>query len=327
MAQRIFRVLLLIGALVLAFFFVKREYLSRWGATEVEAIRELPGDHLIVADTSETHAVTINAKASDVWPWVAQLGQDRGGFYGWTILEDLVGAQMPRVDRVHPEWQAWEPGASLWMYPKEKGVPGSGAPMRLHRPGEALVFATSGLTPASGADNGTWAFIVEPIDEHRSRLIVRSRAVSEPVLEAVARALVFDPLHFAMERRMMLGIKMMAEGGEPTPTSDVLEVVSFALTGAAFFVSIGLALRKRTARRGLAGMALSGLAFQGLGFVQPGATISVLTAVTVLVALVTPTEWPLPWYAPTRVERIRDLAAADKKTEAPELFRGPSKIE
>jgi hypothetical protein len=241
-------------ALLCVFFFVSHEYLSRWGATDVEAVREFPGDNIGASRGKETRAITIHAPAREVWPWVAQLGRGRGGFYSWTVLEDQMSASMPTIDRV-----------------------------RLHRPGEALVFATAG---ANGEDNGTWAFIIEPIDEHSARLIVRDRTFGESsMVEGAVRALVFDPIHFAMERKTMDAIKRRAEGGGATPSRDRAEVVGWTLTGAAFAVAAILSLLRRTAAPGLTMLFLTGLALQALTFLQPGAVLSVAIGTVMLVAL------------------------------------------
>jgi hypothetical protein len=55
----------------------------------------LPGDELVAgAKLKATHAITINAPAADIWPWLVQMGQNRGGFYSYTWLENLVGCHI-----------------------------------------------------------------------------------------------------------------------------------------------------------------------------------------------------------------------------------------
>ena len=48
---------------------------------------------------------TIRAPADSVWPWVAQIGQDRAGFYSHSILENLFGAEIKNSDSLVPAWQ------------------------------------------------------------------------------------------------------------------------------------------------------------------------------------------------------------------------------
>jgi hypothetical protein len=79
----------------------------------------LPGDELIPhADLTATRAVTVRAPADGVWPWVAQLGQGRGGFYSYDFLENLVGCDIHSADRIVPEWQAVDVGDAVNVYPE-----------------------------------------------------------------------------------------------------------------------------------------------------------------------------------------------------------------
>jgi len=135
-----------------------------------------------------------------VWPWIVQLGQGRGGFYSYTVLENLVGCHMENAGRVHPEWQDLKVGDPVYLHPKAP-------PLRVTRldPGRALVLGTS------------WAFVLEPIDERTTRLPVRGRGRFElpdlgRPLNFLYWRLVFEPAHFLMERRMLQGIKERAEG-------------------------------------------------------------------------------------------------------------------
>src|SRR5438477_13013046 len=80
-----------------------RPRLLRWGATDDELRDEYPGAEIIPGATrSATMAVTIDAPPSRVWPWLVQMGVDRGGWYSWDRLDNF-GRQS--TDRIHPEWQ------------------------------------------------------------------------------------------------------------------------------------------------------------------------------------------------------------------------------
>ncbi|HKX67715.1 MAG TPA: SRPBCC family protein, partial [Intrasporangium sp.] len=69
-----------------------RYSLLHWGATHAELQEVLPGDELISdARRVATRAITIDAPPDAVWPWVAQLGQGRGGLYSHDWLENLAG--------------------------------------------------------------------------------------------------------------------------------------------------------------------------------------------------------------------------------------------
>lgn len=78
----------------------------RWGASDDEATRRLPGDERVPAPlVTQTLAVTINARAADIWPWLAQIGQERGGLYSYELLENLARCQIHNADRIVPEWE------------------------------------------------------------------------------------------------------------------------------------------------------------------------------------------------------------------------------
>lgn len=108
----------LVGAAATAAL-LARPRLLRWGATGQECGEALPGDELIEhADLTATRAITIHAPADDVWPWSAQLGQGRGGFYSYDFLENLVGCDIHSADRIVPEWQDVAVGDAIRLAPQ-----------------------------------------------------------------------------------------------------------------------------------------------------------------------------------------------------------------
>jgi hypothetical protein len=183
-----------------AYALVIRPWHLRWGATGEEAQKPLPGDEFAPEPKLKaTHAITIEAPAAEVWPWLLQIGQHRGGFYSYAWIENLLGCRLRNADRIVPEWQSLKVGDPVWLHPKAPPL----AVTRLD-PGRAIVLSSS------------WAFVLEPIDEHRTRLIVRGQGDYEPdmgdrVLNFFCWRVVYEPLHFVMERKMLLGIKERAE--------------------------------------------------------------------------------------------------------------------
>jgi hypothetical protein len=108
-----------LGAVTVVAAAVLRARQRRWGATDDEVNRTLPGDDLIShADLTATRAITIHATAAQVWPWIAQLGQGRGGFYSYDFLENLVGCDIHSADRIVPEWQRIDIGAQVKLAPQ-----------------------------------------------------------------------------------------------------------------------------------------------------------------------------------------------------------------
>jgi hypothetical protein len=245
-----------------------RPWALRWGASDEEAHARLPGDELIDAATQSTRAITIDAPAERVWPWLLQLGQDRGGFYSYTLLENLVGTDMKNLDVLRPELQAWQVGDKLWMYPPDKlGGQGYAVLARLD-PARALVFSTRRI--GSERFDGSWAFVLRPIDAQATRLLIRGRSTPpRSKLQRGFELLAFEPIHFMMEHKMMENLKAHAEGREPSAVTDALELVMYA---SCFFLFCAAAIRLvrwPVARRWLLVIVSAGLGFQLLTFVQP----------------------------------------------------------
>lgn len=192
-----------------------RPWFLRWGATDGEVEKNLPGDELCPdAESVATRAVTVHAPAEAVWPWINQIGQDRGGFYSYSWLENLAGARIHNASSILPGLQTRAVGETVWMATPEH-YRGQGC-MRVAKvePGRSLVLVSPAdyeALPRTGlAREGVWAFVLEPVDEHTTRLLVRSRS---GLTASPGRILLFDPIHFIMERKMMLGIRERAEAG------------------------------------------------------------------------------------------------------------------
>ncbi len=193
-----------------------RPALLDWGATDAERRMRLPGDEIVEDIMSHhTRAVTIDAPVAVVWPWLVQIGDHRAGFYSYDWIERYVFLGTVHyvegrhsATRIHPELQKLEIGDRI-----NTGSFGSvqiGSPVTVLEPNHALVI-------------GTWAFTLLALDETRTRLLVRERDAGwlrllAPRRSGLLRALgaiidytVGEPLHFAMVRKMMLGIKQRAE--------------------------------------------------------------------------------------------------------------------
>ena len=194
-------------AVVLAF----RPWNVRWGTTAEERATALPGDEFVpVAHYRIDHAITIDAPPEVVWPWLIQIGQDRGGFYSYTTLENAVGAKITNASQIVPEWQRRHVGELVPTVPEKYlgGIFGTRLGCKVLKvvPGQALVL------------EGWGAFVVVPTNDNKTRLLIRTRGEGAPslagVLEAPFRLLVYEPAHFIMERGMLRGIKQRAESSQ-----------------------------------------------------------------------------------------------------------------
>jgi hypothetical protein len=192
-ARRGLRALTALGAAApLAYALAIRPRLLRWGATGEEVRKPLPGDELVFDPASvATRAVTVNAPVEAVWPWLAQIGQDRGGFYSYEWLENLAGCRLRNAERIHPEWQDRAVGETVLLHPAR------GLKLARFEPNRILAL------------EGWGSFVLEPVDEQTTRLIARSPTPRG--WAALAGLLFWEVPHFVMERKMLLGIKERAE--------------------------------------------------------------------------------------------------------------------
>jgi hypothetical protein len=189
-----------------------RPWYRKWGATEAELKMSLPGDDLVPHPRLETtRAITIQAPAAEVWPWLVQMGQGRGGLYSYERLENLIGCDIHNANRILPAHQDLQVGGKVRLGPRESDPVFDVA---ASEPGRALILR--GDVPGEQATPTTWiwVFFLAPIDEKTTRLIIRSRLVYEPNLgnRLMWRAFT-DPISFVMERSMLQGIKARAESG------------------------------------------------------------------------------------------------------------------
>ena len=135
-----------------------RRYYLRWGATDAETAGALPGDDFLPsADLQATRAITIKAPAEAVWPWLAQMGQGRGGFYSYDFLENLQGLDIHSADRIHPEWQDIQAGDRFHLAPAAS----SDLEIAVVDAGNALVLRVPPGSPP-GPFDFTWAFVLGP---------------------------------------------------------------------------------------------------------------------------------------------------------------------
>jgi hypothetical protein len=266
--------LALMLALLIVLFAVTLPLIHRWGATNAELALALPGDELLPSPLIKwTHGVTINAPPERVWPWIAQIGDTRGGFYSYTFIENRVGAltgaegyqvTYRNADRIHPEWQAPQPGDAIIQ---------SVLKIREVKAGEFM------LADSISPDLFYWMWLwrLEPAgDGQQTRLLVRfgidlPGEDSNPMM-----TFVMDVGGFMMEQRMLQGIKLRAEGGlEPAwmETAEIVLWVAALLAGLAAALAF---LVRPDWRKPLAVAMAAVVALFVLTFVQPALWLRVV---------------------------------------------------
>ncbi|MDN4645665.1 SRPBCC family protein [Arthrobacter sp. PsM3] len=195
------------GLVALGFLF--RRFQLRWGATAAEAGGGLPGDEFLsVADLQSTRAISIEASADAVWPWLVQMGQGRGGLYSYDFLENLAGLDIHSADRIHPEWQDIKAGDRFHLAPAAS----ADLEVGLVDQGNALVLRVPPGSPP-GPFDFSWAFVLQAQSDGTTRLLGRERYAYR---QWWARCLVeaVEVASFIMSRRMLQGIRSRAEGNQ-----------------------------------------------------------------------------------------------------------------
>lgn len=200
-----------------------RRWYNRWGATGAELARAYPGQDLVPDPRlMYTRAITIHGPAAEVWPWLAQIGQARGGLYNYEHLENLIRCDIHNANAIVPDWQALSVGDKVGLGPEGYPFYWVGA----YEEGRWLLLVTGDLArtedgfalpdplPESYVFD-TWYFGLEPIDAGTTRLILRGLQTYRP--GSFANRLIWrvftEPMGFVMMRQMLIGLKRRAEAG------------------------------------------------------------------------------------------------------------------
>jgi hypothetical protein len=198
-------------ALVALYWFPMRRWFVHWGATASDLTRLMPGDAAAIDPSySATMAVTIGARPEHIWPWLVQMGYQRGGLYSYDWLDRLFGyLDRPSAETILPEFQRLAVGDEI---PIGRG---QGFPVTAIEPYRALVL--------SGTGDGfawVWQFGLYPLDERRTRLVSRNLVRVPRTLGSWLFMRVIEPAACLMTRRMLLGLKQRAEALQAVRASD-----------------------------------------------------------------------------------------------------------
>jgi hypothetical protein len=206
-----FLTLVVILTLSLLYWFPIRRWMNRWGATSSDLARVMAGDELLVNPTySGTTAVTINASPEHIWPWLVQIGYQRGGLYSYDWLDRLFGyLDRPSATRILPDFQHLAVGERI---PLGRGP---SWPVAVAEANRALVLDMRN----SGGFDWVWQFGLYRVDENRTRLVSRSR-VRTKTASARLGTYAIEPAGFLMTRRMLLGLKQRAEALRAAQTRE-----------------------------------------------------------------------------------------------------------
>ena len=198
---------------------VLRGKYQRWGATNAEVEMSLHGDKYVPRPKGVmTQAITIHASAAEVWPWIVQIGQGRGGFYSYEFLENVTGCNIRNADRIIPELQDLQVGDPIYLYPKTPPLPVAVIEKESTLVLSSLVNQETGEFLELNAPipeqfvSQSWAWYLYSENRQKTRLITRFLVDYSPSL---GNRLGFGPIigiiSSVMSRKMLLGIKKRAE--------------------------------------------------------------------------------------------------------------------
>jgi len=232
-------------------------WLSQWGSTTAERRGAVAGDALVPKAMAWTRSVTVDAPAEAVWPWLVQMGFDKGGFYNYDWGEQLAGDPVHNATRVHPEWQRLEPGDEVHPAPV-------GSPWTVEQVARARLLVL-------GGDQGRWSWATElrPLPGDRTRVVTRIRSHKGSVFSYV-----LDPADLILFPRLLTGLKQRAEGTLPgMPGTHVGEPLPLAQLPVHWWAALAWVV-------GLAVLATAGSGLLGLGRWRhrrphPGTTLAI----------------------------------------------------
>jgi hypothetical protein len=195
--------LLIAVAVIATYLQVLGPWQRRWGATDGEVRRAMPGDGLLRSGApSTTRVITIDAPPEEVFPWLLQIGYGRGGWYSYDWIDN---DGKPSAARIDPALQRLAVGERIEM------LPGMGPVVREIVPNHHIV---------SGGEADSWCLLVEPTPDGRTRLISRWRQDWPKTASTYVWLALADPGAFVMEQKMLRRIRALAEkrgrrGGSP----------------------------------------------------------------------------------------------------------------
>ena len=186
-----------------------RPWQLRWGATDAEVARSLPGDDVVTRPSfNATRAITIQARPEAVWPWIVQIGSRRAGWYS---LDQIDNAGIPSIERIEPALQHMDVGDFVPMTPDGK----NGMWVKACETNRTMLWWDK------KADS-TWLWQLEPAGENQTRLLTRLRVRYVWTLPWVLYYLLQDVGDIVMMRKCLLGIKRRAEQfATPTAATPV----------------------------------------------------------------------------------------------------------
>ncbi|MEP7375739.1 MAG: hypothetical protein ABI675_20245 [Chitinophagaceae bacterium] len=193
--------------LVISYILFVRSFLMHWGSTTTEISKYYAGDSILLQpDYENTLTITINKPASAIWPWVAQMGLNKAGFYSFTWLENFFGCKLHNANRIHPEWQNPQPGDYEPVCASAEKNNMKGWTIAIAIINKALVYKSS--------PDSSWmmGFYIDSVSKNKSRLVTRMRYITpKQFWLCIADKVWMEWAHCIMQKGSINGIKKRAE--------------------------------------------------------------------------------------------------------------------
>lgn len=254
-------------------YIILRPIHRHWGANELEASAPMQGD---LNGVQWTRATTINVPPEQVWPWIVQFGQGRGGWYSYDWLENLLGFDIHTSDRILPEFQDVEIGEPICM---AKGNCISN--VSLIEPYQWFGWAAK---DDAGKPVWTFTFKLTPVGDNGTRLVVRESFDMEAMPSAVVS--IIEVPDIVMGQKMLKTLKDKAEGRSSSPWVSVFEIGAWLTAFGLFWASLVLFIRRKKWQYPLVLIAASTAVLTAITFLFPPLWLRYLADVILLALIV-----------------------------------------
>jgi hypothetical protein len=248
-------VILLLGGV----FALLPGWMDTYGAAPQEIAAVYPGDELLTEPAIQwTHAVSISAPVEKVWPWIAQIGQSRGGFYSYTFIENLISGDnsFQNASQILSQFQDPQPGEFIIT---------DMLPIKEISTGNYFLAATVDFFGVGW----TWLWYLKPVEPDATRLIIRMKVQTPGELINPVGMVFFDAGAFVMEKCMLQGLEDRAEGRAFPVPIEPLEIFAWVGTLLVGLVAIWQVMKRKDWLLPLIIGLLSVIALLVFTFLQP----------------------------------------------------------
>lgn len=268
----------LFAGLVWVAAFVLQPWHSQWSVTAEEANMQLPGDELVPnAAHQATMGVTVAASPEEIWPWLAQMGADRGGLYSYSWLESLMNCTIHNANKIIQEFQNPQVGDLVKMCPGDFGPP----PHEIAAIQSNSAFIFGGHDDSGSHWDSTWQFVLVPQDKNSTRLLLRLHSANYSTISAI-----MEPAFFLMERRRLQGIKERAEGQFDAEWLNESEMILWLTAFLGFLIAGGMLVFRSAWQLPAILAGVTAIITLFLAFAQPPLWVDVLGVLLVYAGLV-----------------------------------------